>query len=452
MLKHLIRLGNTNIRLSDHFDYRKMFLFVLPSIVMNIFTSIYSIVDGYFISNFVGITQFAGVNLVMPVLFILGTVGYMFGAGGGALIAKTLGEGDGERANRLFTLFVSLSAAVAVVMMLLGLIFMPQITALLGAEGELHEYSTLYGRITMLALPLWILLYEFQLLFITAEKPRFGLMLAVIAGVMNVILDTLFIIVFDWGLTGAAAATAISEITGGILPLLYFSRRNSSLLRFTRPHWDGAAVRKCILNGLSEFMAGISMSILAIVYNLQLLHYAGPSGVAVYGVLMYVSMIFSAIFIGYSDGIGPVFSFHYGAQNYAELRNLRKRSLRYVFICSVSMFLLCELLACPVSVLFMGRTPELLPMTIHAFRIFAAAYLFMGLAIFGSAFFTALSNGIVSALIAFLRTLVFELGAVLLLPSLFGVDGIWSSIVVAELMAAICVTLFMILLRKKYKY
>ncbi len=441
-----------NIRLSDHFDYRKMLIFVLPSIVMNIFTSIYSIVDGYFISNFVGITEFASVNLVMPVLYILGTVGYMFGAGGSALIAKTLGEGDRERANRLFTLFVSLSAAVAVAMMLLGLVFMPQITAFLGAEGELHEYSTLYGRITMLALPLWILLFEFQLFFITAQKPHLGLMLAVIAGLGNIIFDALFIIVFDWGLTGAAAATAISESIGGIIPLLYFSRRNSSLLRFTRPQWEGTAVRKCILNGSSEFMAGVAMSIMAIIYNLQLLHYAGESGVAVYGVLMYVSMIFSAIFIGYADGIGPVFSFHYGAQNYAELRNLRKRSLRYVFVCSVSMFLLCELLAQPVSELFMGRTPDLIPMTTHAFRIFAGAYLFMGLAIFGSAFFTALNNGVVSAAIAFLRTLVFELGAVLLLPPLLGVDGIWSSIVVAELMAATCVTLFMILLRKKYHY
>ncbi len=444
--------GNTDIRLSDHFDYRKMFLFVLPSVVMNIFTSIYSIVDGYFISNFVGITQFAGVNLVMPVLYILGTVGYMFGAGGSALIAKTLGEGDREQANRLFTLFVSISAVVAVVMMLLGEIFMPQITALLGAEGELHEYSTSYGRITMLALPLWILLFEFQLLFITAEKPRLGLMLAVIAGLSNVVFDALFILVFHWGLSGAAAATAISQVVGGIIPLLYFSRRNSSLLRFTKPHWDGAAVRKCILNGSSEFMAGVAMSIMAIVYNLQLLRYAGPSGVAVYGVLMYVSMIFSAIFVGYSDGIGPVFSFNYGAQNHVELRNILKRSLVCIFLCSLSMFLLCELLAQPVSMLFMGKTPELLPMTIHAFRIYAAAYLFMGLAIFGSAFFTALSNGVVSAIIAFLRTFVFELGAVLVLPPILGVNGIWSSIVIAELMAATCVTLFMLSFRKKYQY
>lgn len=452
MIRRLRHIGGANIRLSDHFGYGRMLLFVLPSVVMNIFTSVYSIVDGYFISNFVGMTEFAAVNIVLPVLYILGTVGYMFGAGGSALIAKTLGEGDRERANRLFSLFVSLSTAVAVVMMLLGLFFMPQITALLGAEGQLHEYSTLYGRIFILALPLWILLYEFQLLFVTAEKPRLGLLVTVVAGVANIVLDALFIMIFGWGLAGAAAATAVSQALGGLFPIVYFSRRNDSLLRFTRPRWDGAAVLGCIYNGSSEFMAGVAMSLMAVVYNLQLLHYVGAPGVAIYGVLMYVSMIFSAIFVGFADGIGPVFSYHYGAQDHAELCNLRMRSLRLVAVCSVTMFLLCELMAQPVSVLFMGRTPELLSMTVHAFRIFAAAYLFMGMAIFGSAFFTALNNGGVSALIAFLRTVVFEFGAVLLLPTIMGVDGIWSSIVVAELMASTCALLFMAALRKKYKY
>lgn len=452
MIRRLKRVATMKIQLSDHFSYGRMIVFVIPSIVMSLFTSVYSIVDGFFISNFVGITEFAAVNLVMPVLFILGIVGYMFGAGGSALIAKTLGEGDRDRANRLFSLFVLLSFVVALVMTILGFAFMPQVVSLLGAEGALHEYGTLYGRILITSLPLWILLYEFQLLFVTAEKPRLGLLVTVIAGLLNIALDALFILVFDWELAGAALASAISQGLGGLFPIVYFSCRNSSLLRFTYPRWDGVAVKRCVFNGSSEFMSGVAMSILSIVYNLQLLHYVGSSGVAVYGVLMYVGMIFSAIFIGFAEGIGPVFSFHYGAENHGELRNLRMRSLRIVVVCSVTMFLLCELMAYPVSFLFMGSVPELLSMTTHAFRIYAVSYLFMGTAIFGTALFTALNNGGVSALIAVLRTWVFELGAVFLLPLFMGIDGIWSSIVVAELMAATCAIVFMVAFRKKYQY
>ena len=442
----------SRIHLSEHFTYSKLLRFTLPTIVMNIFLSLYIMVDGYFVANFVGKTEFAAINLIMPVLGILGTIGYMFGVGGSALIAKALGEKNRDQANRLFSLIVLVSAGLGVLMMVAGFIFMRPITSLLGAEGQLLEDSVLYGRVFILALPAWILLYEFQLFFVTAEKPRLGLVITVLAGLSNIAFDALFIIGFKWGLAGAAAASALSQIVGGLFPVIYFMRKNDSLLRLVKPSWDGKALVKSMTNGSSEFIAGVAWSFVAILYNMQLLKYAGEDGVVIYGLLMYVSLIFSAIFVGYSNGIGSVFSYHYGAQNHGELRNLLKRSLRLIGIASVAMFLLSEALARPFSTLFLQDAPNLLPDAIHAFRIFSAAYLFSGIAIFSSAFFTALNNGQVSALISFLRTFVFELGAVLLLPMLLGVEGIWFSIVFAELMAAVVGSIFMVALRKKYQY
>lgn len=442
----------SRIHLSEHFTYGKLLRFTLPSIVMNIFLSLYIIVDGYFVANFVGKTEFAAINLIMPILSILGTIGYMFGVGGSALIAKTLGEKNQDRANSLFSLIVLVSAGLGVLMTVAGFIFMRPISSLLGAEGQLLEDSVLYGRVFILSLPAWILLYEFQLFFVTAEKPKLGLVITVLAGLSNIAFDALFIIGFKWGLAGAAAASALSQVVGGVFPIIYFMRKNDSLLRLVKPTWNGKAIVKSMTNGSSEFMAEAAWSIVAIVYNIQLLKYAGEDGVVIYGLLMYVSLIFTALFVGYSNGIGSVFSYHYGAQNHGELRNLLKRSLKLIGITSVAMFALSEVLARPFSSLFLQDAPYLLPDAVHAFRIFSLAYLFTGVAVFGSAFFTALNNGQVSALISFLRTFVFELGAVLLFPLLLGVDGIWYSVVFAELMAAVVGSIFMIALRKKYQY
>jgi len=442
----------SRIHLSEHFTYSKLLRFTLPSIVMNIFASLYIIADGFFVANFVGKTEFAAVNLIMPILNILGTIGYMFGVGGSALIAKTLGEKNQDQANRLFSLIVLVSGCLGVLMMVFGVIFMPQVATMLGAEGKLLEDSVLYGRIFILALPAWIWVYEFQLFFVTAEKPKLGLVVTVLAGLSNIAFDALFIIGFHWGLAGAAAASALSQIVGGVFPLIYFMRKNNSLLKLVKPVWDGKALVKSMTNGSSEFMAEAAWSFVAIIYNIQLLKYAGEDGVVIYGLLMYVSLIFAAIFVGYSNGIGSVFSYHYGAQNHGELKNLRKRSLTLIGVASVAMFVLSEALAHPFSALFLQDAPNLLPDAVHAFRIVSVAYLFTGMAVFGSAFFTALNNGQVSALISFLRTFVFELGAVLLLPLLFGVDGIWYAIVFAELMAAVVGSIFMVALQKKYQY
>lgn len=440
------------IQLSDHFDYRKLLQFTLPSIVMMIFTSIYGVVDGFFVSNFVGKTPFAAVNFIMPFLMILGAVGFMFGTGGSALIAITMGTGDKERANRLFSLFVYVSAVCGVVIGLLGIVLIRPVAALLGAEGVLLDNCVLYGRVILIALPAFILQYEFQSFFITAEKPQLGLAVTVAAGMTNIILDGLFVGFLRWGLAGAAAATAFSQAVGGIIPLVYFSRPNTSLLRLTGTRFDGRALLKVCINGSSELMANISMSVVGMLYNLQLMKYAGEDGVAAYGVLMYVSMIFFSAFIGYSVGAAPVVSYHYGAGNQEELKGLLKRSLVLIGVFSVGMLGLGEGLARPLSLIFVGYDAELLELTLKGFFVYSFSFLFAGIAVYGSSFFTALGNGLVSALISFLRTLVFQVAAVLLFPLVWGIDGIWISIVAAELMAAVVTVMFLAGMRGKYHY
>lgn len=440
------------IQLSDSFDYKKLLRFTFPSIVMMIFTSIYGVVDGFFVSNFVGKTPFAAVNFIMPFLMILGTVGFMFGTGGSALIAITMGAGNKEKAQSLFSLFIYVSIICGIVIGILGILVLRPVAAWLGAEGEMLDNCVVYGRVILAALPALILQYEFQSFFITAEKPKLGLAFTVAAGTANMALDALFVGLFKWGLVGAAGATAVSQCIGGIIPLFYFGRPNSSLLRLTRTRFDGMALVKACTNGSSELMSNISMSVVGMLYNGQLMKYAGEDGVAAYGVLMYVNMIFLAAFIGYSVGAAPVIGYHYGAGNHEELKGLLKKSLVLIVIFSVGMLVLAESLARPLALIFVGYDQELLDMTLRGFLVYSFSFLFAGLAIYGSSFFTALGNGLVSALISFLRTLVFQVAAVLIFPLIWGLDGIWFSIVAAELVAAVVTALFLLGKRKKYHY
>lgn len=441
-----------NIQLSDHFTYKKLLRYTLPSIVMMVFTSIYGVVDGFFVSNFVGKTPFTAVNFIYPVLIILGCAGFMFGTGGGALIAKTMGEGGRERANSLFSLVIYAAAVCGVALEALGLALIRPAAAALGAQGQLLEDSVVYARVIMLALPAYILQYAFQCLFATAGKPALGLAVTIAAGCANMVLDALFVAVFKWGLVGAAAATAASQLVGGVLPLVYFARPNPSLLRLGKTQLDWRALGKVCTNGSSELLSNISMSVVSMLYNAQLLRYAGEDGVAAYGVLMYVSLVFQAVFIGYAVGTAPVIGYHYGAQDHGELRGLRQRSTVIIAVFAAAMFAAAQLLGRPLSLLFVGYDEELLALTAHAFTIFSFSFLLSGFAIFGSSFFTALNNGLVSAAIAFLRTLVFQVAAVLIFPLIWKVDGIWLSIVAAEAMAVAVVAAFLWGLRKKYRY
>lgn len=440
------------IQLSDHFTYKKLARFTLPSITMMIFTSIYGVVDGLFVSNIVGKTPFAAVNFVIPILFIVASVGFMFGTGGSALIAKTMGEGKTERANRLFSLFVYLSFGIGIVLTVVMLVFLRPILALIGAKGEMLEYCVTYGRIILFSMPTYILQMEFQSFFIAAEKPKLGLYVTVLCGVTNMILDALFMAVFHWGISGAAAATAISQTLGGVLPFFYFLRENSSLLRLGKTKFDGRATLRACTNGSSEFLSNVSGSLVGMLYNIQLMKYAGENGVAAYGVLMYVSMIFGAVFIGYSVGTAPVISYHYGAANDSELKSILKKSSVILLITSVAMFGFSEILGGPLSQIFVGYDESLFALTARGFAFFSFAFLFIGFNIFSSSFFTALNNGPVSALISFLRTLVFQIGAVVCLPLIWRIDGVWLSIVVAELLAFLVSLLFLFGMRKKNHY
>ena len=440
------------IQLSDHFTRKRLLRFSLPSIVMMVFTSIYGVVDGYFVSNYTGKTPFAAVNLIMPFLMILGGVGFMFGTGGGALIAKTMGEGKVEKADKLFSMTVFASILCGLVLTAVGLLFLRPFARLMGAEGELLENSLLYGTINLIALPFYILQYEFQCLFATAEKPKLGLYVTVASGVANMVLDWLLVAVLPFGLAGAAAATAASQFIGGVFPLIYFARKNSRRLHLTRCRLELRPLGRICANGSSELMSNISMSLVSMLYNVQLMQYAGEDGIAAYGVLMYVSMIFQAIFIGYSVGTAPIVSYHYGAQNREELKSLLRKAIFIVAIAALCMFAAGELLAAPLSRLFVAYDEELLQMTTHAFAIFSFSFLFSGFAINGSSFFTALNDGLTSALISFLRTLVFQVAAVLLFPLLWGLDGIWFSIVAAEIMAVLATIFFLLKKQKKYGY
>lgn len=442
------------IQLSDHFTYKKLFRFTLPSIAMMVFTSIYGVVDGLFVSNFVGETPFAAVNFIMPFIMILGTFGYMFGTGGSALVSKTMGEGDNEKANGLFSMITYVSIGVGVVIAVLGVIFVRPIAILLGAGEEMLDDCVLYGRILLAAMPVYMLQQEFPSFFVTAEKPQRGFITMVIAGCTNMVLDALFVVVFHWGVAGAAVATIISQAVGGLVPVAYFLRENDSLLRLSKPIFDGKSLIKTCTNGSSELMSNAAMSLVGLLYNAQLMKYAGQSGVFAYGVMMYASMIFSAIFLGYTVGTAPIIGYHYGAGNSDELKSTLKKSLVIILSTSVLMFVLGEALAYPLAYVFMSKSPDVLELTVHGFRFFSFQFLFCGIAIYGSGFFTALNNGLVSALISFLRTLVFQVIAITLLPLIWtpATDGIWLSIAVAEVFAAVLTSGFLIACRKKYGY
>ena len=432
------------IQLSDHFNYSRLLQFVLPCIGTMLFTSIYGIVDGLCVSNFVGKTAFAAVNLIMPLPMLLGSIGFMLGTGGSAIVGITLGEGDKQKADRYFTMFLAAAAMSVSVLAVLGLIFLRPVAILLGAEGELLDYALRYGRILMVSLPTFALQNMFQSFFVTAEKPHLGFWFTVGAGVTNMVLDVLIVGVWGWGVEGAAIATFISQIVGGALPVFYFlDHNNSSRLHLCRMEFRGKVLLDACINGSSELMTNLSMSLVNILYNFQLLRLAGENGVAAYGVIMYAAFLFVAVFVGYAVGSAPIVSFHYGARNHAEVHNLYTKSLRLIGIVAAVMTAASMVIIPYVARFFVGYDAELLELTSRAFRLYALSFLIMGFNVYASSFFTALGDGVTSALISFLRTLLFQIAAVLLLPAVLGIDGVWLAVMAAEIAAlGVSVTMF----------
>ena len=440
------------IQLSEHFTYKKLLIFVLPSIVMMVFTSIYSVVDGLFVSNFAGPSEVAAINLIYPLIFVLGAIGFMLGAGGSALVSKTLGEGDKKRANAYFSLLVYVTSGIGIVIAVAGQFVVPPIAKWLGAEGITYDYCVLYGRVLLGAQPFFILQNVFQSFFVTAERPRLGLIVTGAAGAANIILDAVFVAGLKWGLAGAAAATAASQVIGGVVPIIYFLCRNNSLLRLTKTSFYGKALLKSATNGTSEFLANVSAAVVTMLYNFQIQKLVpGDGGIAAYGTVMYVVMIFFSIFMGYSVGSAPIIAYNFGAQNKSELKNLFKKSLVITAAFGISMTVLSEALAYPFIKIF-GYDGELFDMTLRGFRIYAPAFLIAGFSYFGSSMFTALNNGLVSGIISFLRTLVFQVVAVLTVPLVLGLDGVWSATCFAEIASLAITVIFIIAFRKRYGY
>ena len=441
-----------NIQLSDHFSYGRLLRFTLPSIAMMIFTSIYGVVDGIFVSNYAGKIPFAALNLIMPYLMVFGTLGFMVGTGGTALISMTLGMGDKRKANEIFSMLVYVCIIGGVILTAISMIFMRPAAMALGAEGEMLENCVLYGNIVQLALTAYILQFAFQSFCVTAEKPNLSLGMMVTAGVCNIVLDALFVAVFRWGLVGAAVATAVSQIIGAVIPILYFSRENPSLLRLGKCRFDGKALLRTCTNGASELMSNLSMSVVSMLYNLQLMAYAGEDGIAAYGVIMYVNFIFLAVFIGFAIGSAPIIGFNHGADNQKELKNIFRKSMVLLSGFALLMTGSALLMARPLSGVFVGYDRELMDMTTRGFVIYSLSFLVCGFNIFGSSMFTALNNGLISAVISFLRTLVCQIAAVLILPLVLGLDGIWWSVVAAELAAVILTAFFTVKYRTRYHY
>ena len=441
-----------NIPLSDHFSYGKLLRFTLPSMVMMILTSVYGVVDGIFVSNFAGKTPFAAINLIMPYLMMFSTLGFLVGTGGTALISKTLGMGDRKKANDIFSMLTWVCILGGGALMILSMALMRPAAKLLGAEGQMLQDCVTYGMIVQTAQIAYVLQFAFQSFCVTAEKPNLSLGMTVVSGVTNIALDYLLVAVFRWGLVGAAVATATAQIVGAAIPLIYFARPNKSLLRLGKFSFDGKALLRTCTNGSSELMSNLSMSLVSMLYNLQLMRYAGEDGVAAYGVIMYVNFVFMAIFIGFAIGTAPLIGFNFGADNRPELKNLFRKSMVVLAAFSVAMAVAAVVLAKPLSIVFVSYDPGLYEMTVRGFMIYALSFLFSGFNLFGSSMFTALNNGLVSAVLSFFRTLIFQTGAVLLLPLVLELEGVWLSVAVGELGAAVLTVICMIRYRKRYHY
>ena len=440
------------IQLSDHFSYSKLIKFTLPTIAMMIFTSIYGVVDGVFVSNCVGSDAFAAVNLIMPIIMILGSVGFMIGTGGSAIVSKTLGEGKKEKANEYFSMLVYLCVVSGVILSVIGIIFTGPIAVLLGAKGSIAKDCVTYGRTVFFMLTGLFLQNAFQSFLVVAEKPKLGLFVTLLAGFTNMFLDFLFVYVLRFGVFGAALATGISQFVGSVIPIIYFAGGKNNVLKLTKCRFNKDIIIKTCINGSSEMVTNMSMSLVNILYNMQLMKYIGTNGVVVYGIIMYVGFIFVGTYMGYAVGSAPVISYHYGAGNKDELKNLFKRSLTIIIVSSVVMTLIAEIIAGYLAGIFVSYDNNLLELTTEAIRIYAVSYLISGVNIFASSFFTALNNGVVSAVISFMRMFVFQIVMILLLPVVLGISGIWTAVIAAEVLSVVISVMFLVKNRKKYSY
>lgn len=438
------------INLKEHFDSRKIIKFTLPTIIMTLFTSIYGIVDGIFVSNIINSNAFASINLIMPFTLILGSIGFMFGTGGSALVSKILGENESKKAKEYFSVLIYSLIIIGVIISIISFIFMKPIATFLGAKDELLEMSMLYGKILMFSLPFLFLQNCFQSFMIVAERPKIGLVISLISGISNMILDYIFIYLFKFGIIGAGGATAISQFIGGIIPLVYFGRKNTTTLKLVKTKLLIKPIINTCYNGLSEMVSNISYSIVNILFNLQIMKYIGVNGIVAYGIINYVSFIFISVYLGFSTGAIPIISYHYGAKNKDEIKNLLKIGVRILFVVSIILTLIAEIFSKIFASIFVAYDTELLKLSTTAFRLFSVSYLISWFNLYVSSFFTALNDGRTSAVISFSRAFVGQIIMILVLPILFGINGLWLAATFSEIISLFISLIFLIKYKDKY--
>ena len=440
------------VQLSDHFDYRTLIRFTIPSVLMMVISSVYSIVDGLFVSNFAGSDGFAAVNLMMPIAMMISCIGFMAGAGGSALISKTLGEQEAEKAREQFSLIIYLIIGFSLVIGVTVFLLVPQIARMMGAEGAIYDNCVIYGRILISALPAFMLQILFQNFLVVAEKPQMGMVIAISSGVTNIVLDALFIAVFQWGVAGAAIATMLGQTIGGIVPLGYFLLKKNHLLWFTKFKFRWETLKRTCINGFSALIGNASNSLVGIVFNLRLMELMGSDGVVAYGVVMYVTYIVTGVFMGYSTGIAPVFSYNLGSGNAEEIKGLLKRSLVSIAVSALVLVAFVQIFARGLAAIFVSYDENLMILTTTAIRLFNISFLVAGFNIFAAAFFAALNNGVVSSILSLSRTLVFTLGCLFILPAVIGNNGIWLSVTFAEVLSVLVAGYYVVKNREKYQY
>lgn len=440
-----------NLIYNKEINMKNMLTFTIPTMVRMVFVSMYSIVDGIVVSNFVGSLGLSAINIVYPVLNVCMALAFMLAAGSNAIMGKKMGEGKVYEANSFMSLTVIVNVAAIIVFTAIFLMWDEKIYMMLGSDEELLPYCMEYGRIIVLGGPVWVMQVLFQSYLVTADKPHMGLWLSVAAGVTNIVLDVIFVGAFRMGMAGAAMASVAGMMIGGLVPLTVFFNKKS-LIHFEKPVWEGREFLKALGNGSSEMVSNLASAVTTTLFNLQMMALIGEKGVAAISAILYLQFIFLAVFFGFVSGISPVVSYNYGAGNKTNIHRTFKISMKIVIIFSLSMFALAEVFTGGLVLVFASKDAVLSELMISGFRIIAVSILFSGLNIFASGFFTALNNGRVSALISILRTFVLEAGALILLPEFMGIDGVWWSLPAAEILSAVIAVVMIVKYRKTYGY
>ena len=430
---------------------RNILKFAVPTIAMSVFMSFYTMADGLFVSNLIGTSALSAINLTAPVIQVVTAISTMLATGGSAVIMKKMGEQKPQEAKEDFTFLILVNVVVGLVMTMLGYFLMETIFGSMALSQEVAGYCTSYlSRYLVFTIPI-LLMNNFTLYMIASEKATLSLVCSVSGGVLNIVLDYVFIGFLDMGISGAAIATGLGYSVTAVVGLSVFSRKKS-LLHFTKPAFRFKVLANAATNGCSEMATALVTGIITMMFNWTMLHYVGEDGVAAVTIIMYVLMFASSLYTGYSYGVAPMLSYYYGEKNHEKLKKLVSTSLKVIAVISLVTVTASFAATKPLVSIFARPNNPVYDLAVTGNRICTLALFFIGFNIFASGMFTALSNGIVSAILAFSRSFVFMLITMLILPAILGVNGIWLATPAAELMALVLSALMFVKYRKRYQY